>query len=63
MPPTKDSVWVNSKEKPFMVRLFVRETSFVILVSITAITSKFLFVLLKTCSKSSKFLLRDYAFI
>ena len=43
-----------------MVRLFVRETFFVILDSAIAITSKVLFVQLK---KSSKFLFREHAFI
>ena len=51
---------MNSKEKLFMVRLFVRETFFVILDSAIAITSKVLFVQLK---KSSKFLFREHAFI
>ena len=46
-----------------MVRLFVRETFFVILDSATAITSKVLFVQLKRCFKSSKFLFREHAFI
>ena len=44
-----------------MVRLFVRETFFVILVSVIAITAKFLFMELKRC-KSSKFIFREYAY-
>ena len=41
VPPAEDSVGANSKEKLFMARLFVRETFFVILVSIIALTSRF----------------------
>ena len=52
---------MSSKEKLLMVRLFVRETFFVILVSVIAITAKFLFMELKRC-KSSKFIFREYAF-
>ena len=46
-----------------MVRLFARETFFVILVSVIAITSKYLFGQLKKCSKTLKFLFREHAFI
>ena len=45
-----------------MVRLFVRETFFVILDPAIA-TSKVLFVQLKRCFKSSKSLFREHAFI
>ena len=45
-----------------MVRLFVREIFFVILVSDIVIASKILFVQLKRCSNSLKFLFRKHAF-
>ena len=53
---------MSSKEKLLMVRLFVRETFFVILVSVIAITAKFLFMELQRCCKSSKFIFREHAY-
>ena len=46
-----------------MLRLFVIETFFVILVSIIAIMSKFLFVQLRRCWGLSKFLLKEHVFV
>ena len=43
-----------------MFRLFVMEIVFAILVSVTAIMSKFLFAQLTKCLMSSKFLLREH---
>ena len=54
---------MNSKEKLFMVRLFVRELFFFIFVSDVAIISKYLFVQLNRCSNSLRFLFREHAFI
>ena len=61
--PAEDSVGVNSIEYFLMFRLFVMETFFAILISVIAILSKLLFVKLRRCWRSWKFLLKEHAFI
>ena len=63
VPPAEDSIGVNSMKNYSWLDLFVREIFFVVLVSVIAITSKFLFVQLKRCCKSSKLLLGEHEFI
>ena len=55
-----DSVGVNSKEQLFKLTLEVREVFLDILVSLTAIMSKFLFVHFNKYTRSSKFLFNEY---
>ena len=55
-----DSVGVNSKEQLFKLTLEVREVFSDILVSLTAIMSKFLFAHFNKYIRSSKFLFNEH---
>ena len=63
IPPAQVSVGVNSKEYLWRFRLFNKDNIFLFLFHFTAIMSNFFLVQLKRCWRSSKFLLREHAFI